>query len=62
MVDETVATMRATLVAEHERHIAEAQRRADEAAERGDEWYRKWHQGDADRLRALAYPWQSHAA
>ena len=62
MIDETVATMRSALVAEHERHIAEAQERADEAAARGDEWYRKWHQDDADRLRAMPYPWEHEAA
>ena len=62
MIEETVATMRAALVAEHEEHIAEAQQHADEAAARGDEWYRKWHQEHADRLRRMPYPWEQRAA
>ena len=62
MTDNTVAAMQAALVAEHKRHIAEVQRRADEASSRGDEWYRKWHQADADRLRAMPYPWERQAA
>jgi hypothetical protein len=50
--------MRDLLVAEHERQIAEAQRRADEAAACGEEWYRKWHQDQVDRMRAIVFPWE----
>jgi hypothetical protein len=56
-VDPYIQLLRNALVAEHEAHIAEVQRRADEAAARGDEWYRKWHQDDVERLRAIPYPW-----
>jgi hypothetical protein len=26
---------------------------------RGDEWYRKFHQDEADRLRAIRFSWES---
>jgi len=58
-VDPHVQVLRDALVAEHEAHIAEVQMRADEAAARGDEWYRKWHQDDVDRLKAMPYPWET---
>jgi hypothetical protein len=58
-VDPHIQALRDALVAEHEETVARAQKRADEAAARGDEWYRKWHQGLADRLKAMRYPWAS---
>jgi hypothetical protein len=58
-VDRHVQALRDALVAEHEEHIAEIQRRADEAAARGDEWYRRWHQGHLERLKAMRYPWST---
>ena len=56
--DPHIRALREALVTEHEATIAEAQQHADDAAARGDEWYRKWHQAAADRLRAMPYPWE----
>jgi hypothetical protein len=61
-VDPHIQALRDALVAEHEEHIADVQKRADEAAARGDEWYRKWHQDDVDRLKAMRYPWDTEQA
>jgi hypothetical protein len=56
--DPHIRALREAFVTEDEATIAEVQQRADDAAERGDEWYRKWHQDAADRLRAMPYPWE----
>ncbi|MFD0973450.1 hypothetical protein [Plantactinospora endophytica] len=61
-VDPHIQALRDLLVAEHEERIAEVQRWADEAAARGDEWYQRWHQDHAARLRAMVYPWEQHRA
>jgi hypothetical protein len=58
-VDSHIQALRDLLVADLEESIAQAQARADAAAARGDEFYRKWHQDEADRLRAKPpFPWQ----
>ncbi len=60
--DPHIRALREALVAEHEAAVSDEQKRADEAAARGDEWYRKWHQDAADRLRAMPYPWERPAS
>jgi hypothetical protein len=55
--DPHIRALRDALVNEHEATIAGAQQSADEAATRGDEDARKWYQEQADRLRAIPYPW-----
>ena len=56
--DPHIRALREVLVAEHEAAVADEQKLADAAAARGDEWYRRWHQEAADRLRAMPYPWE----
>ncbi|MDG4791100.1 hypothetical protein O7626_35225 [Micromonospora sp. WMMD1102] len=57
-VDPHIQALRDLLVAEHEEYIAKVQGWADEAGARGDEWYQRWHQDHATRLREMAYPWE----
>jgi len=58
-VDPHVQALRDLLVADHRAAIARAQKDVVEAAARGDEWYRKWHQEEVDRLRAIRFPWET---
>jgi isopenicillin N synthase-like dioxygenase len=58
-VDPHVQALRDLLVADHRAMLAEAQKAAAEAASRGDEWFRKFHQDEADRLRAIRFPWEA---
>src|SRR5437899_209215 len=60
--DPHIRALREALVTEHEATVADAQHRADEAAARGDESGRRWYQEQADRLRAIPYPWERPAA
>lgn len=60
--DPHIRALREALVAEHEATVTDTQRRADEAAARGDEPGRKWYQEQADRLRAIPYPWERPAS
>ena len=60
--DPHIRALREALVAEHEATIADAQRHADEAGARGDERGRTWYQEQADRLRAIPYPWERPAS
>lgn len=57
--DKLIETIRAATITEHEAHIAEIQRLADEAT---DEWHRKRYQEQAERLRAMPYPWETSSA
>jgi hypothetical protein len=56
--DPHIRALRDALVAEHESTVADTQRHADDAAARGDEPGRRWYQEQADRLRAIPYPWE----
>jgi hypothetical protein len=60
--DPHIRALREALVAEHEATIADTQRRADDAGARGDEPGRRWYQEQADRLRAIPYPWERPAS
>jgi hypothetical protein len=60
--DPHIRALRDALVAEHEATIADTQRHADDAAARGDESGRRWYQEQADRLRAIPYPWGEPAS
>jgi hypothetical protein len=60
--DPHIRALRDALVAEHEATVAGAQRRADEAAASGDDAGHIWYQEQADRLRAIPYPWERASA